>query len=214
MAGALDALVALVFDWGPLMELPDDSSTDKSPLGDTQEEEEVVLLYSDWSLAENPHGEPPYRLPDEELTPSCVEHTPPPTEVRILTTLADARMLKTCSEDRMLLALEDKVLSSPPADETTLSATDMMCVPSPDGILLHMSLPKDGELTLLGHGELHDHADGELPLVLLLYDTKLGKFPGKLGTLGLSVTDGGRDYPPPKAMQSPLPAPEPPPLLC
>jgi hypothetical protein len=49
-------------------------------------------------------------------------------------------------------------------------------VPSPkDGILLHMSLPKDGELTLLGHGELlDDHADGELPLVLLLYDTTSG----------------------------------------
>jgi hypothetical protein len=219
-----DPLVALVFDWGPLMELPDDS-TDKSPLGNTQEEEEVVLLYSNWSLAENPHGEPPYRLPDEELTPSCVEHTPPPTEVKILTTLADARMLKTtcsedrmlktCSEDRMLLALEDKVLSSPPADETTLSATDMMCVPSPeDGVLLLMSLPKDGELTLLGHGELHDHADGELPLVLLLYDTKLGKFHlGELGTLGLPTMDGGRNYPPPKAMQRPLPAPEPPPLV-
>jgi hypothetical protein len=66
-AAAEDPLVALVFDWGPLMELPD-NSTDKSLLGDTQEEEEVVLLYRDWSLAENPHGEPTYRLPDEELT--------------------------------------------------------------------------------------------------------------------------------------------------
>jgi hypothetical protein len=160
---------------------------------------------------------------DEELTASCVELTPP-TEVKILTTLADPRMLKTCSEDkmlktcsedRMLLAPEDKVLSSPPADETTLSATDMMCVPSPkDGILPHMSLPKDGELTLLGHGELHDHADGELPLVILLYDTKLGKFLlGELGTLGLPMMDGGCNYPPPKVMQCPLPAPEPPPLV-
>jgi hypothetical protein len=221
-----DPLLALVFDWGPLMELPDDS-TDKPPLGDTQEEEEVVvLLYSNWSLAKNPHGEPPYyRLPDEELTPaSCVELTPP-TEVKILTTLADARMLKTCSEDRMLktcsedrmlLAPEDKILSSSPTDGTTmLSATDMMCVPSPeDWILPHMSLPKDGELTLLGHGELHDHADGELPPVLLLYDTKLGKFVlGELGTLGLPTMDGGYNYPPPKAMQRPLPAPEPPPLV-
>ena len=221
-----DSLVALVFDWGPLMALPDDS-TDKPPLGDTQEEEEVVLLYGDLSLAKNHHGEPPYRLSDKELNASCVELTPP-TEVKILITLRDARMLKTCSEDRMMVAPADKVLSPPPADETAPSAaTDMMCVPIPkDGILLRMSLPKDGELILLGHGEPHDHADGELPLVLLLYDngelplvlllydTKLGKFPGELGTLGLPMKmDGGCNYPPPKTVQRPLPAPEPPPLV-
>jgi len=91
----------------------------------------------------------------------------------------------------------------------------MPCVPAPpeDGMLLHMTLPKDGELTL-AHGEPHDHEDGELPLVLLLYDTKLEKILGELGTLGLPEMDGGYNYPPPKAMQRPLPAPEPPPLMC
>jgi hypothetical protein len=190
--------------------------------------EEVVLLYSNWSLPENPHGEPPHHWsllpenphgepaphcpPDEELT-GCVKLTP--TEVKILTTLAVAGMLKTCTEDRMmLLTPEDKVPSPPPVDGTTLSADDTSCalLAPEDGMLLHMTFPKDGELTL-AHGEPHDHEDGELPLVLLLYDTKLEKILGELGTLGLPEMDGGCNYPPPKAMQRPLPAPEPPPLV-
>jgi hypothetical protein len=219
-----DPLVALAFDWGSLMELPDDSTV-KSPLDNTQEEEEVVLFYSNWSLPKNPHGEPSHHWslpenphgespccpPDEELT-GCEELTP--TEVKILTTLAEAGVLKTCTKDRMLLTPEDKVPSPPPADGTTLSADNMPFALAPeDGMLLHMNRPKDGELTL-AHGEPHDHEDGELPLVLLLYDTKLEKVLGELGTLGLPEMDGGCNYPPPKAMQCPLPAPEPPPLLC
>ena len=203
------------------MELPDNSTAGKSLLCDTKEEE-VMFFYGNWSPPKNPHGESPCQhLPDEEPTACAVELTP--TEVKVLTTThVTTGMLKTCSEDQMSppTPSEDKVLLSCLLDDTKkLPAPDMMFVlaHAEDGMIQHMTCPKDGELTF-AHGKpapAHDHhADGELPLVLLLYDTKLGKFPGKLGTLGLPVTDGGRNYPPPKAMQSPLPAPEPPPLLC
>jgi len=221
-----DPLVTLAFDWGPLMELPDDSTTGKKSLFcDTKEEEEVMLFYGNWSPPKNLHGEPPRQhLPDEELTASCVEFTP--TEVKVLTTLANTGiMMKTCSEeDRMppLTAGEDKlhVLSYLSDDTKKLPAADMMLalVPADDGMLQHMTFsPKDGELTFAyGEPPPHDHhADGELHLVIFPYDTKLGKFPGKIGTLGLlPEMDGGCNYPPPKAMQPPLPEPEPPPLMC
>ncbi len=209
------------------MELPDDSTTGKKSLFcDTKEEEEVMLFYGNWSPPKNLHGEPPRQhLPDEELTASCVEFNP--TEVKVLTTLANTGiMMKTCSEeDRMppLTAGEDKlhVLSYLSDDTKKLPATDMMLalVPADDGMLQHMTFsPKDGELTFAyGEPPPHDHhADGELHLVIFPYDTKLGKFPRKIGTLGLlpEMDAGGYNYLPPKAMQPPLPEPEPPPLMC
>jgi hypothetical protein len=219
-----DPLVTLVLDWGPLMELPDDDNAGKSLFCDTKEqEEEVMLFYGNWSPPKNPHGEPPCQhLDDEELTASGVELTP--TEVKVLTNLMNTGMLKTCSEeDRMPpVTGEDKVhvLSHPLDDTKKLPAADMMfvLVTADDGMLQHItSCPKDGELAFAyGEPPPHDHhADEELHLVIFPYGTKLGKFPEKIGTRGLlPEMDGGCNYPPPEAMQPPLPEPEPPPLMC